>query len=377
MRQFREERENNKKYLTLLLDHVKYIDKKAIKRSNKLRKHGVLKCHLIKKIERFSYQVTSLTKLSSLLSEDRIDKSYMVFVLKEIIRIIEKLKEHSIDTKYLLISADYIYIDENSYQLYFIIVPLFNIHDTVEESIYHLVYRMTDTLRSSNYDESSFVFNIRNNVQNFELNSFKSYLERIPVEKEYPNIKETSQNIVKKWVYILTLEQLVITLVFIFLYIIKGKQFGTYALYVFVISTLINCVVLIKVYIKGKKRKLLNTIEYERLNIEEIGQSIQNNKVKYTKNLYLITNKYSILIDKYPFVIGRSQYNNFVIDNPIVSAKHASIIKEKDKYYIIDHHSTNGTRINDSSILTNQKTELKNNDTVTFANLSTYTIKVE
>ena len=46
-------------------------------------------------------------------------------------------------------------------------------------------------------------------------------------------------------------------------------------------------------------------------------------------------------------MIGRAPSNDTVIDNPVVSAQHAMLLKVGDTYWLKDLNSTNGTQIND------------------------------
>lgn len=60
--------------------------------------------------------------------------------------------------------------------------------------------------------------------------------------------------------------------------------------------------------------------------------------------------------------IGRDKSNMIRLDNPAVSRKHASIEKQGWPYYVVDHKSTNGTRVNGKPV--SGKMSLKHNDKV-------------
>ena len=62
-------------------------------------------------------------------------------------------------------------------------------------------------------------------------------------------------------------------------------------------------------------------------------------------------------------MIGRAPLNDIVIDNPVVSARHAMLLKVEDSYWLVDLNSTNGTHIND---LLFTDGELKDGDTIRF-----------
>jgi predicted component of type VI protein secretion system len=61
--------------------------------------------------------------------------------------------------------------------------------------------------------------------------------------------------------------------------------------------------------------------------------------------------------------IGRAPLNDIVIDNPVVSAQHAMLLKVGDTYWLKDLNSTNGTYING---LLFTYGELKDGDTIRF-----------
>jgi predicted component of type VI protein secretion system len=65
-------------------------------------------------------------------------------------------------------------------------------------------------------------------------------------------------------------------------------------------------------------------------------------------------------------MIGRAPLNDIVIDNPVVSARHAMFLKVGDAYWLKDLNSTNGTHING---LLFTYGELKDGDTIRFASV--------
>jgi len=65
-------------------------------------------------------------------------------------------------------------------------------------------------------------------------------------------------------------------------------------------------------------------------------------------------------------MIGRAALNDIVIDNPVVSAQHAILLKVGDTYWLKDLNSTNGTHIN--GVLFSDG-ELKDGDTIRFGSV--------
>ena len=65
-------------------------------------------------------------------------------------------------------------------------------------------------------------------------------------------------------------------------------------------------------------------------------------------------------------MIGRAPSNHIVIDNPVVSAQHAIVLKVGDFYRLKDLNSTNGTQINDIFVT---DADLKDGDTIRFGSV--------
>jgi pSer/pThr/pTyr-binding forkhead associated (FHA) protein len=65
--------------------------------------------------------------------------------------------------------------------------------------------------------------------------------------------------------------------------------------------------------------------------------------------------------------IGRAPSNDVVIDNPTVSAQHASLTKSPNGYRLKDLQSTNGTQINGISIT---DAELHDGDEIRFGHIT-------
>jgi pSer/pThr/pTyr-binding forkhead associated (FHA) protein len=65
-------------------------------------------------------------------------------------------------------------------------------------------------------------------------------------------------------------------------------------------------------------------------------------------------------------MIGRAPLNDIVIDNPVVSARHAMVQKLGDSYWLKDLNSTNGTHIN-GLLFTDG--ELKDGDKIRFGSV--------
>ncbi len=77
-----------------------------------------------------------------------------------------------------------------------------------------------------------------------------------------------------------------------------------------------------------------------------------------------------ISANKPVFRIGKDplSVNYCVINNGAVSRKHADIITRGDRYYILDHNSTNGTYVNEKMISSDIETEIYSGSTIRLGN---------
>ena len=67
------------------------------------------------------------------------------------------------------------------------------------------------------------------------------------------------------------------------------------------------------------------------------------------------------LLDRPSLVIGRTPENDIVLNHKSISRHHAKIIRDGDKYIVVDLESANGVRVNGSEF---ERVELQSGDTV-------------
>ena len=70
---------------------------------------------------------------------------------------------------------------------------------------------------------------------------------------------------------------------------------------------------------------------------------------------------FSLSLDKY--TIGRADSCDICIADPTISGKHCTLVKlDDDSYAIRDENSTNGTKVNDQQVSSEDSIKLKNGD---------------
>jgi hypothetical protein len=66
--------------------------------------------------------------------------------------------------------------------------------------------------------------------------------------------------------------------------------------------------------------------------------------------------------------VGRGTQNSMVIDDGFVSTAHAEIVFDQGAWWLVDLHSTNGTRVNDAQV--RERSRLHDGDIVQFGRVT-------
>jgi len=94
--------------------------------------------------------------------------------------------------------------------------------------------------------------------------------------------------------------------------------------------------------------------------------SLPNPQSSYQQGVYLIINKQMIPLIKNVTTLGRQLGNDIVFHEEYLSRFHAEIIRENDRYILIDNHSTSGTFVNGKKI---DRCVLNSGDLIALANI--------
>jgi len=119
----------------------------------------------------------------------------------------------------------------------------------------------------------------------------------------------------------------------------------------------------------GKKKTVL--IKQEPQNKEPLKNETQNGpkdpaELIDTENI-ISNESITLPLDRKTVSIGRDSSNDIVIPKDSISSLHATIEYKNGYYYLEDHRSTNGTRLNDRPIKENNPVRLKSGDQIHFA----------
>lgn len=90
--------------------------------------------------------------------------------------------------------------------------------------------------------------------------------------------------------------------------------------------------------------------------------------------LELVTNEDDIpyMINEYyplnrDLTMGRSLYNDIVLENPYISKRHLEVVRRDHEYLLIDLNSANGSFVNNKKVLTSAK--LNDGDIISIGNI--------
>jgi hypothetical protein len=100
-----------------------------------------------------------------------------------------------------------------------------------------------------------------------------------------------------------------------------------------------------------------------------LTEEAEDNNVHYPTLMRINTNE-TISVNKVVFRIGkeRSYVDYFVADNHAISRSHADIVTRGNRYFILDHNSTNHTYVNGTMIPVEKETEISDGDIIKLAN---------
>ena len=77
----------------------------------------------------------------------------------------------------------------------------------------------------------------------------------------------------------------------------------------------------------------------------------------------------SFKLDKDSMSAGRSDQRDICIKDGSVSSYHCDFVRKDGTYFVVDHDSTNGTRLNNVPLAPNEPAALKNSDLLQLGNI--------
>lgn len=107
---------------------------------------------------------------------------------------------------------------------------------------------------------------------------------------------------------------------------------------------------------------------------EELTQTVllDSDRGILEEQYYLISEegrRIKIYLSANPFCIGKEEGCDYVLREPVISRRHAKILKEGERYFLVDTNSLNGTYLNGRRLAAHTRAEIKSGDRIDFADL--------
>ncbi len=374
---------------------------------------------------RYYYEINSLETLDKLYEETEISYEQLQKLLLGVIRLFENLEEYLLEGAQVIMRPDYIYLEPERLEPYFICYPdyegdirrefvelvdyvLAKINHTDERAVMlgYQVYRYT---RNPNYvlSEIHHMLSLVGEADQIIVPSSKRYTpqdEMVCVSKELSDEKNTIENMslekveesldaqkYPKAVRMSMLIAIVLTGFFVEEYMlgIFGLD-GMQMVYVCGIAAL-SCMVAGILYYGYKKQTKQNTIEQEQeamvqaamfteeraaYNVGTVcltGEVGRHDFTGFKNSLVGVVNgedvKYSL--QSFPLTIGKQEgISDLIVSDDTVSRCHARLEQINGRVYITDMNSTNGTIKNGKLLAKDELSPLEVGDRILLGNVS-------
>jgi len=307
------------------------------------------------------YDASGLLSIPEFLKTTVLSRKLFLYILRQYIHFDKQLEQNYCKKNAVLFDDQYIFIDPASWHIYFVYVPIqpFEGNGSIRSSLQNLIqYATFDPNEDLQYVQE-YIKLVGNSVS-FSVFLLQEYLQK------YDERKETAVSVKKCFNcgFDLNDDDSVCPMC--------GKPISVKKEYK-------------KVEVVEQRILPKNNAKNERyaqsddftVNEDENGLvTVFRAKSSVKHSAYLKNGSESIFLDHFPFRIGKQiDIVDYQIQNNAVSRKHADLIKEQGKYYLIDLGSTNGTFLNNRKIQTGVREELHSGDKVSFAN-ATYSFIV-
>ncbi len=422
--EFEFENDYTKQYIVTYLENGQDVVDYEVEIINKDSTPCVLNVEIkqLKDKIKVMYDVTNKTSIKEYLKGITLTKVQFITIVTNIANCLIGCKNYFLDEKKFLVSLDCLFIDKKDMKVYLVYCP-FKM-EVVENT--DLVYK--NIVKSLIIDFLSFDENDSENViqktltylrkDDFSMVEFKNYLDEFqeeninvvcdtgriinkrenPIDNKIIDNKETVKKINKiqnnetkvsgNNVLILLLQLIVLGIIGLIAMIGSfGVVMITSIVFIIVIDLILVIFVLTRNsrFQKSKMRK--NKLDTSFINNQQEKINPKNKTSKREiitemsfdtellddKTAYLLSKKAGtverIAINKNIFKIGRMPGKvDYISDNIAVGKIHGEIRKNEDKYYVVDLNSRNGTYLNGNKLNSNDLYEIKNDDTIVFAN---------
>ncbi len=385
--------------------------------------------NMINSLPSLCYDITSKHSLASFIENKKVDYSLLSSILNHLHNLCEVLNQYMLDSSYILLSPEVIFLNPESKTPYFCYCPI--AEDNTDYSLSDQLKTLLDfVIAKLDYSDSECVALAYTLHKKCSGNLFSPSdlicggstpktdipkVTNLPDENtcnnEIINVSESDEPIpeIPFRVFGLPVRFAAIPILIIISGIIL-ISFATYLHFIkkcissqlFIVISLLSPVIFLLCFpYFNNKRKYYNYLyndnetdkplinktksEYvcndaKKDSIMEIGDTvlINHQPKKNSPHLIYSGNDFTqdIHLDTFPFTIGKIPDSaSFIIENSLISRIHARFYFKDNCYYVEDMNSSNGTYVNDILISPHTMTEITDGDFITFAHL-TYIFKL-
>lgn len=314
-----------------------------------------------------SYDLGGLVTLDDFLHMNGMGKRLFVVLLRNIVLVLKGIEEHRFSKSLLMWSLQSIYVEPSSWHVYMMYVPLQPFETTGS-----LTTLLLEFISLCNFEPNENIEYVQqlvrevNSVTSYTVGMLESYCDKVSKELLSDKMKNDCQDICSTCGFKLTAEEAICPFC--------GKQILAQARTYLRDDPKRNSADFWTTKEECKKRTNESKLSRGTISINEDENGVVTvfrGTQRIVQSVWLEDCMHvgKIYISKFPFRIGKMEgVTDYQICNNAVSRKHADILKEQSKYYIVDLGSTNGTYLNGKRIQPGVKEVLSEGMFVKFAN---------
>lgn len=359
-------RERDKNYLIFEQELTEESYKYKMIQHNKIK--GFLDCRIycVDSMTRVQYDISSKQSLQTICQKKHLNQQQFQKILWAVQKLICELGRYFLRLDEVFLKPEYIYVDMETFQLYFCCYPNRSLakaeeefHELAEYLINHLDYEDKNVIEQG---YTLYRYTLEENYDIFK--SIQKALGKKKESKEQEIYEEAAMEDCEQLEYEYHEERNVS----------KAAEGGIFNHIINHLKGEMKSVKGIEPQKEKREWGTESTVEIEEEQEEHYGNTMLLKEVQGKATHYLVClsegGYQDLTINKFPFVIGKGkEWADGVIPDNLISRIHAQLDEEDGEVFITDLNSTNGTGVNDELLEANQTVQLKSGDVIHFSEI--------